>query len=71
MLEAQGAAAITFNPLTPLGLARALRAVLDAERRSLPDQDVVAIAEQANGDLRNAIATLQFVCTGADRKSVV
>ena len=65
MLEAHGAATISFNPFTAANTAKALRAILERERRHLPEADVQAIAEQANGDLHNAISTLQFVCTGA------
>eukprot|EP00887_Chlorella_sp_A99_P000359 scaffold13.g359.t1 len=62
--EAAQAASISFNPITALNTAKALRAVLERERLSLPDAEVMAIAELANGDLRNALNTLQFVCTG-------
>lgn len=65
MLEAHRATTISFNPFTALGIAKALKAVLEKERLALPDAEVTAIAEGANGDLHNAIATLQFVCTGA------
>jgi hypothetical protein len=65
VLEKHDASAIHFNAFTLLNIAKALRAILQNERRSLPEPDLLAVAEQANGDLYNAISTLQFVCTGA------
>ncbi|KAL4424733.1 hypothetical protein ABPG77_000076 [Micractinium sp. CCAP 211/92] len=64
VLEAHQAATISFNPLTPTMIAKALRGILERERRALPEADVLAIAEQSQGDLFNAISTLQFICTG-------
>lgn len=64
MLEAHHATTISFNPFTPLNIAKALRGILEKERRVLAEPDIQAIAEQSNGDLFNAISTLQFVCTG-------
>lgn len=66
MLENQRATTVSLNPFTPLNIAKALRSILERERRVLPESDIVALSEQANGDLHNAIGTLQFVCTGAD-----
>ncbi|KAL4422561.1 hypothetical protein ABPG75_008758 [Micractinium tetrahymenae] len=64
VLEAHRATTISFNPLTPTMIAKALRGILERQRRVLPEADVLAIAEQSQGDLFNAISTLQFVCTG-------
>lgn len=63
-LEAARAASISFNPITALSAAKALRAVLAREGLVLPEAELAAICEQAGGDLRNALNTLQFVCTG-------
>jgi cell cycle checkpoint protein len=65
VLEVARAATIAFNPLTALGVAKALQAALLKEQRALPAATVTAIAERADGDLHNALSTLQFVCTGA------
>ena len=71
VLEAQRATTVSLNPFTPLNIAKALRGILERERRALAEADVVALAEQANGDLHNAIGTLQFVCTGAAAAAAV
>jgi cell cycle checkpoint protein len=64
-LDAAGAAAVSFNPLTVLNVLKALRAALAAEGRALPDAVVTAVAERADGDLRAALGSLQFLATGA------
>ena len=64
-LEAAGARSVALNPVTELNIAKALGRVVAVERLALPAAAVAAIAEAANGDLYNAISTLQFVCTGA------
>ena len=63
-VEAAGCEIISFNPITDLNCAKALRKVLDAEHRTLPEAHITALATQANGDLRNALNSLQFACTG-------
>ena len=64
VLEAAQATSISFNPITANNIVKALRAVLEREQLSLPEAALAAIAEQAEGDLHNALNTLQFVCTG-------
>lgn len=64
-LEAVGSSTISFNPITDLNCAKVLRKVLQAEHRALPEAHIIAIATQSGGDLRNAINSLQFACTGA------
>lgn len=63
-LEQAHPTVISFNPVTAINAAKALRAVLDREGLELPDDQVKAIAEQAGGDLRCALNTLQLVCSG-------
>lgn len=54
---------ISFNPVTVRNTVKVLQRILEQERRSLGEGQVGAIAEQANGDVRNAIHSLQFACT--------
>jgi len=69
-LEAiSGVATISFNPITALNTAKVLRNVLKKESQVsgstfFSEGRIVAIAEQSGGDLRNAINSLQFACTG-------
>lgn len=48
---------IAFNPIANTLLSKALKAIADAEKLST---DIASIVDAANGDLRNAILTLQF-----------
>ena len=64
-LEAAGAVSVAMNPITELNIGKALARVVAAERLALPPAAVALVAAAANGDLYNAIGTLQFVCTGA------
>ncbi|KAG5734157.1 Cell cycle checkpoint protein RAD17 [Termitomyces sp. T112] len=68
---------ISFNPIAPTLLTRALKALVDTHfsesSRSPPTREVLdAIVESANGDIRSAIMTLQFASivemTGKTRK---
>ncbi|KAL4530792.1 hypothetical protein Ndes2526B_g09227 [Nannochloris sp. 'desiccata'] len=64
-----GVATISFNPITALNTAKVLRDILKKESRGcgtslFSEGHIVAIAEQSGGDLRNAINSLQFACTG-------
>ena len=61
-----GVQTISFNAITPLNTAKVLREILKKEHRysNFSESHVVALAEQAGGDLRNAINSLQFACTG-------
>lgn len=65
---------ISFNPIAPTILCKALKLALDQARKhqtgaSLPASSsimgkevVTAIAETANGDVRSALNALQFAC---------
>ncbi|KAF9554804.1 checkpoint protein Rad24 [Agrocybe pediades] len=61
---------ISFNPIAPTLLRKALQAMLNVHFSSknrnsakLPSKDVLdAIVDSANGDIRSAIMALQFAC---------
>jgi cell cycle checkpoint protein len=61
-----GVSTISFNPVTAINTAKCLREILKKENRtaSFPEGHILALAEQSDGDLRNAINSLQFACTG-------
>ncbi|KAG6820461.1 hypothetical protein H0H93_000215 [Arthromyces matolae] len=58
---------ISFNPIAPTLLTKALKSLLDAHfsrcSRSPPSKEVLdVVVESANGDIRSAIMALQFAC---------
>jgi hypothetical protein len=59
LLDSLGAATITFNPITTNALSKALMALAAAEGVDLPQPAAAAIAQAADGDLRNAMQNLQ------------
>ncbi|KAJ3365951.1 Cell cycle checkpoint protein rad17 [Allomyces javanicus] len=50
---------ISFNPVAPTLVTKALRRVCDTQR--LPARDIKSVVETANGDLRHALNCLQFI----------
>lgn len=66
-LTGAGVPTITFNPITTLNTAKALHAVLEKEGKVLSEEQIMQIAIGADGDLRNALLTLQFACNKADQ----
>ncbi|KNE57357.1 hypothetical protein AMAG_03076 [Allomyces macrogynus ATCC 38327] len=50
---------ISFNPVAPTLVTKALRRVCDTHR--LPTRDIKSVVETANGDLRHALNCLQFI----------
>lgn len=64
VLDDVQAEAFTLNPITPPNTCKVLDAILQREKACLSQYEVQAIAEQSQGDLANAISTLQFVCKG-------
>ncbi|KAJ3371144.1 Cell cycle checkpoint protein rad17 [Allomyces arbusculus] len=50
---------ISFNPVAPTLVTKALRRVCDSLR--LPTRDIKSVVETANGDLRHALNCLQFI----------
>lgn len=64
---------VEFNPIAPTFLSKALDAVIrkearDSSRRRIPGQGVLQkLAEM--GDVRNAVNSLQFLCTRGDDNS--
>ncbi|KAJ7545123.1 hypothetical protein O6H91_09G107900 [Diphasiastrum complanatum] len=61
-LESGGARKITFNSITPNAIKRALRKVLAAENRHVSDGSLMTVAKGCEGDLRNALLSLQLIC---------
>lgn len=68
MLESKASKIIQFNPVTELKISKILTHILEAEDCSAPPNlSVEKIARDADGDLRHAISTLQFVCLGMQK----
>lgn len=55
---------IVFNPVTANSIKRLLTKIASTEKCRLSGDYISAIAENCGGDLRHAISTLQFQCTG-------
>ncbi|GAQ81645.1 Checkpoint RAD17-RFC complex RAD17/RAD24 component [Klebsormidium nitens] len=68
-LERGGAARISFNDITKANICKVLRRVANEERYDPPEEDLAAIAEESGGDLRQALATLQFHCLGQSQSA--
>lgn len=58
-LEATGAALFSFNPATATALSKLLLKVAEAEGRALSMEAASGLAQVADGDIRNALQTLQ------------
>lgn len=69
-LESAGATKIVFNPVTANAIKRLLTRVAASEKCRLSGDYIAAIAENCGGDLRHAISSLQFQCTGCKSRSV-
>eukprot|EP00898_Chlorokybus_atmophyticus_P000377 jgi/Chlat1/133/Chrsp1S03222 len=59
-LLAGGATKIAFNPMTTAAVAKAIKRIAVHTDLQLPDEALEQLAESSGGDLRHAIATLQF-----------
>lgn len=55
---------IVFNPVTANSIKKLLTKIASAEKCRLSGSYISAIAENCGGDLRHAISSLQFQCTG-------
>lgn len=55
---------ISLNPITKANTEKALQRVIALNNLAAPSQSIASIAEAANGDLRNALETLQLTCAG-------
>ena len=64
-INAAGAGQISFNPVTKPNIQKALQQVSLQAGFSMPADTLTSIADSANGDLRNAIETLQLAAAGA------
>ncbi len=63
-IDAAGASRISFNPLTKPNIDKALQQISVEVGLRLPAESLISIAEGANGDLRNAVETLQLAAAG-------
>jgi hypothetical protein len=61
-LTAHGATTITFNPVPPTVVTKALQAICTREGLTLAPATLAALVEAAAGDLRNAVQALQVHC---------
>jgi cell cycle checkpoint protein len=62
-------AQISFNPITSANICKVLTRVANLERYDPSEEDVAAIAEDSRGDLRQALASLQFHCIGQSQSA--
>jgi DNA polymerase III delta prime subunit len=56
----KGCKLIKCNPITELKIIKVLKHILSKEGLALDEESLKVLAKQANGDLGNAISTLQF-----------
>jgi cell cycle checkpoint protein len=56
----KGCTLIKCNPITELKIIKVLQRILAKEGLGLDEESLMVLAKQANGDLGNAISTLQF-----------
>lgn len=71
VIEAAGCLQVALNPITTAAMVKRISAVAVAERITLSPADAKTLAESANGDLRNALETLQLLCGGESAKSAL
>ena len=64
LVEAGHAVQISLNPITKANTEKALQRIITQNGLAVASQTVASIAEAANGDLRNALETLQLTCAG-------
>ena len=65
LVEAGQAVQMSLNPVTKANTEKAVQRVIAQNGLALAPQAVTAIADAANGDLHNALETLQLMCAGA------
>ena len=63
-MDAGHASQISLNPITKANTEKALQRNITQNGLAVASQTVASIAEAANGDLRNALETLQLTCAG-------
>ena len=63
-IDAAGACHISFNPITKPNIEKALKHIVAEVGLQLPAQLLTGIADSADGDLRNAVETLQLAAAG-------
>ena len=63
-IDAAGAAHISFNPITKPNIEKALKSIVDGTGLQLDAEVLSSISDGANGDLRNAVETLQLAAAG-------
>ena len=71
VIEAAGSLQVALNPITTAAMVKRISAVAVAERVTLSPAEAKSLAESANGDLRNALETLQLLCGGQSAKSAL
>lgn len=64
LVETQSAMQISLNPITKANTEKALQRFTSHNSLAIGAQTIASIAEAANGDLRNALETLQLTCAG-------
>ncbi len=63
-LESMGSQAISFNPVPPTSIAKHLNQIAAQRSLNIDSAAISSIAQTADGDLRNAVLTLQVMCMG-------
>lgn len=63
-MDSAGATHISFNAITKLNLEKALKNIAAEVGLQLSAELLTSIADGANGDLRNAVETLQLAAAG-------
>jgi cell cycle checkpoint protein len=64
MLESVGALVVNFPPVTTTRITKVLQRISDREKVVLEKKSLTEIAEVSNGDIRNAVNSLQFSMVG-------
>lgn len=59
-----GSQAISFNPVPPTSIAKHLNQIAAQRGLNIDSAAISSIAQMADGDLRNAVLTLQVTCMG-------
>ncbi|BBN05617.1 cell cycle checkpoint protein [Marchantia polymorpha subsp. ruderalis] len=68
-LERGGAKKVAFNPITVNAILKVLKKVQLIEKSKAPLESLTSIAENCLGDIRQALASLQFLCLGLDSRA--
>lgn len=62
-------AQVAFNPITVNAILKVLKKVQLIEKSKAPLESLTSIAENCLGDIRQALASLQFLCLGLDSRA--